>query len=111
MSLEINGSLSTAGDCAFAVLSPANRPPQNKRPMLPLLYIPGNIHELSRNDPPSPPANPPPSPRRRLSTECSLSHTPFNDGEFSQEMWEDKYEPNGRPVCTVIGYKAEDYTE
>ncbi|KAH0552952.1 hypothetical protein GP486_006851, partial [Trichoglossum hirsutum] len=63
------------------------------RPVLPVLYIPDNIRELSRNDPPSPPANPPPSPRRRPSMEFSRSHTPFNDGDFSQEMWEDKYKP------------------
>ncbi|KAH0545296.1 hypothetical protein FGG08_000595 [Glutinoglossum americanum] len=92
MSLETNNSLSTASDCTFTVQAAVNQQLQNKRPVLPPLSIPGNVHELSRNDPPSPPANPPPSPRRRPSMEYSLSHTPFDDAGFQQELWENKNE-------------------
>ena len=90
MTLGINSSLSAAGDCTFAKAL-VNRRLQKTKPVLPPLCVPDNIHELSRNDPPSPPANPPPSPRRRPSIEYSLSHTPFGDGD-SQEMWENRNE-------------------
>jgi hypothetical protein len=92
MPLGIGNNFPAAVDCTFTARSPMDRRLLNKKPVLPPLWVPGNIHELSRNDPPSPPANPPPSPRRRLSMEHSPSYASFGDGRFSQELLENKNE-------------------